>query len=198
MRSLLSITQLYLLYQRLVGGIRARQIFVRDYVKPKQDLRILDVGCGPGYIVEELPLCDYVGYDINQHYIDFANTKYASKGIFVCKELTIEEINSMKPFDIVLLNGVLHHLDDTTASHILELSKSALKPDGQLLTMDGCYIPGQHFIDHMLQKYDRGKFVRKEHEYLAIVNKHFSKTQNFIRPDLFYLPYSSIVILAKN
>lgn len=40
-------------------------------------------------------------------------------------------------FDIVLVVGVLHHLDDTEALQLCQLAQAGLKSGGTLITLDG-------------------------------------------------------------
>jgi len=33
-------------------------------------MRVLDIGCGPGNILKLMPDTEYVGFDLNPHYIE--------------------------------------------------------------------------------------------------------------------------------
>jgi SAM-dependent methyltransferase len=44
-------------------------------------MRVLDIGCGPGYMVEYLRGATYFGFDINSRYIAYAK-KYGGRGSF--------------------------------------------------------------------------------------------------------------------
>jgi 2-polyprenyl-3-methyl-5-hydroxy-6-metoxy-1,4-benzoquinol methylase len=62
---------IYELVQRLLGADQAWRRFVQEFVCPNAGARILDVGCGPGTLLEFLPVglnCDYVGFDNNADY----------------------------------------------------------------------------------------------------------------------------------
>jgi len=193
-RSILSSTHLYAFYQRLVGGIHARKKTVEEYIPIKENIRILDIGCGPGYIVTEFVNCDYFGYDVNSSYIQYAKKKYGERGTFVCKELKTEDIEVMEHFDLVMLHGVLHHINDDAVENLFILAKRILHKDGYVLTQDGCIIDGQSYFDKMLQKNDRGEFVRRPEEYEKLAGKVFENVQVDIRDDLFYVPYTAVVM----
>ncbi len=47
--------------------------------------RILDIGCGPGDILDSPPPVDYYGFDLNDAYIRFARRKYSGRGKFYCR-----------------------------------------------------------------------------------------------------------------
>ena len=194
MKNLLAFSRIYFLFQSLVGGVRARKRCVRDYMTLKPGLRVLDIGCGPGYVVEEMPQCHYVGFDIDCGYIAHAQSHYQDKGRFFCRELTAADVDAMDPFDVVLLFGALHHLDDATAVRMMQLAKRALKKGGYFLSLDGCFVPGQSFIDRTLLQQDRGKYVRTEQGYLALATQAFEQPKAIIRNDYFYLPYTFIIM----
>ena len=75
-RSILNFSFLYTSYQYIVGGIRARRLFVENDVNVKTGDRVLDIGCGPGDILKFLPEVEYVGIDVDANYIDTAKKKY--------------------------------------------------------------------------------------------------------------------------
>src|SRR6476469_6442022 len=99
----------YLALQKTLGSPRLRQICV-DVLAPRSGERILDIGCGPGYILEYLPPVDYYGFDTELRYVNYARRKYPTKGTFYCEEFTQAHVESLEPFDAVLFMGLLHHL----------------------------------------------------------------------------------------
>ena len=58
---------------------------VNEYIKPKNDSRILDIGCGTGDFRYFLPVeLDYIGIDNNFNYIEFAkNRNFKNSNFFV-------------------------------------------------------------------------------------------------------------------
>ena len=197
MKNLLAHTSVYLFFQWLAGGIKARRHCVRDHVAIRPGLRILDIGCGPGYIVDDLPGCHYVGYDIDATYIDYAKRHHGHKARFHCKTLTAADLAPMPPFDVVFMFGVLHHLDDHTAHTVLNLAKSALAEGGYLLTLDGCFTPEARSIGLWMLNNDRGEHVRTEQAYRDLAEPVFDQTELFIRDDLFHVPYPNAVMKCR-
>ena len=74
-RFILANPLVYRLFSTMVGQGSARKIYVSDYIKPQPGDRILDIGCGPGDIVEYLPdNAEYLGFDMSPIYIDAARS----------------------------------------------------------------------------------------------------------------------------
>lgn len=71
-RSILSMPAIYSLFRNLVGGDSFNKSVVKEYIRPRQGDRILDIGCGPGIIVPYLPEVEYIGFDASQEYIKAA------------------------------------------------------------------------------------------------------------------------------
>ena len=86
--SVLSFPLLFKFFQRICGINRVRATLIKEYIGNIENNRILDIGCGLGDILECLPnKVDYVGFDYDQRYIDFAKRYYSDRGIFFCEEI---------------------------------------------------------------------------------------------------------------
>ncbi len=83
-RSILEQAPIYDLFQWLVGAHRSRKKVIEQFARPDEGMKILDIGCGSGKIIEYLPgTVQYYGFDYNKNYIDHANRKYGSRGTFI-------------------------------------------------------------------------------------------------------------------
>jgi SAM-dependent methyltransferase len=190
---------LYLTYQYLVGGIKARRHCIQDHVPLTPGMRVLDIGCGPGYVAKWLAGSQYVGLDTDERYIHYANSRYGKEyGKFSCELMTEEFVARNEPFDFVIMTGVLHHLDDPTAADVLNLCKKALKPNGVVITMDGYYGPGLHPVAKFLLDRDRGKYIRTQNAYLELARRHFGQVKSYDHPSYFRVPYTTIVMECRN
>ena len=195
--SFLSVPQIYSFMRFIIGGTKFSKILVNTYIQPKTGDKILDIGCGPGDILESLPSVDYWGFDLNEKYINSARKRFSNCGQFFCKKVSRDAIPGENQFDIVMACGVFHHLTDEEADEMFELAHTLLKPDGRFITFDGVFIPKQSFFARLLISHDRGKFVRTEDQYQKIAQKYFSNTRSTIRSDLLRLPYTHIIIVCK-
>jgi 2-polyprenyl-3-methyl-5-hydroxy-6-metoxy-1,4-benzoquinol methylase len=86
----------------------------------KEKFRIVDFGCGPGMLVNAAIKngFGYLGVDADPYSIDYSRQKYAEENanFLISKEPGSIAVNSK---DIIVLNGVMHHLDDNTAQRLL-------------------------------------------------------------------------------
>ncbi len=197
-RSCLSIPFLYTYFQELGGSKRLLTIYAEEYIQAKSGDRILDIGCGPGNIVDYLPSVDYVGFDINQQYIDLAIKKFGRQAAFYCQSITpkvIQKYGWSGSFDIVLANGVIHHLNDHEAIQLFEIASKAMKPEGRLVTHDLCYIDNQSALSRFLCDKDRGQYVRKPVGYVDLASNYFLNVRFNIRGNLCRIPRHMMTIM---
>ena len=196
LRSILSHPTIYKLFSSMVGAWNSQSTFVNEYVRPRPGDRVLDIGCGPGNILDHLPEVDYFGFDFNPSYIESATRLYGQRGKFFCQRVseTKEFLERPESFDIVIAVGILHHLDDTEADHLFEIANRALRKGGRLVTFDGCYVEGQSRLAKHLLSHDRGQFVRDAAGYEHLACQRFDEVKVSIRHDLLNIPYSHIVL----
>jgi cyclopropane fatty-acyl-phospholipid synthase-like methyltransferase len=192
---ILSNPKIYSSMRSILGGSKSSEILVRDYIQPKTGDKILDIGCGPGDILEDLPLAiEYWGFDPNEEYIIAARKRFLNRGQFFCKKVSRNAIPGEKIFDIIIACGVFHHLTDDEADDMFELANTLLKPGGRFISFDGVYTRDQSYFAHLLLSNDRGSYVRTEEQYRKIAQKYFAELRVSIRSDLLRFPYTHIII----
>ncbi|HVG11277.1 MAG TPA: class I SAM-dependent methyltransferase [Thermoanaerobaculia bacterium] len=184
-------------FQRALGARAARRRFVAEFLRPFPGARILDIGCGTGSLLDDLPPdVDYAGYDLNPRYIAEAEQRYGSRGRFfharVGDEPPLEE-----GFDLVVAKGVLHHLSDSDAGHLIRDAHSHLREGGCLVTSDPVFHSGQSRIARFLISRDRGLRVRMPEGYRALLAPCFSEIEERLVTDLLTVPYSHFILRAR-
>jgi cyclopropane fatty-acyl-phospholipid synthase-like methyltransferase len=193
----LKFPSLYLLSQGILGAKRARKKCIEEYARVEPGMRVLDIGCGPGYVVRYLPKARYFGFDISTQYINYAKQKYGKKGTFFAQRFDADMATKLGPFDLILMAGLLHHLNDAEAVDLLELSRRAMSRRGRLITLDPCYHARQSSIAKFLMNRDRGESIRESTEYVTLASKQFGRVEIHIREDLFFLPYTAAVMVCE-
>jgi SAM-dependent methyltransferase len=198
MKQVLKHPAIYQLYQNLGGFFGARVRAIADYLDIRAGARVIDIGCGPGYIVRHLPAgIDYVGLDIDQPSIDYANRRFGHLGRFQMRFFDAAAAEELGPADVIMMNGVMHHIGDDDLAATLACVKAALKPGGRLFTLDGCYVPGQSRIDRWLLDNDRGVHVRDAAGYRTLLERGFGTVDMHIRNDYSRLPYTFAIGIAR-
>jgi len=188
---------MYLFFKKLVVPETNKKLFVSKHIKAQKGDNILDIGCGPADILDLLPEVNYVGFDINPLYIEYAKKKYSSKGKFSCEKVSSKNIIETGCFDIILAYGILHHLNDEESLQLFNLAKYALKPSGKLVTFDGCYTDNQSQIKRYILSKDRGEFVKTQNEYVHLASNCFSIVNITLYENFLRIPYSHIVMECK-
>jgi SAM-dependent methyltransferase len=182
--SYISTPWIYNLVQWVAGAKMYREKMVTRFIKPFDGAKILDIGCGTGeyihYIAEHCKNFEYYGFDGEEIYIDYAKQLFAGKSNihFYHKIITENEVKEFNSFDIVIATGVMHHLDDALVNSVLRLAKLALKPGGRLITYDPGIFDDMNAIEKFFLKYDRGRSIRAEKDYAALVKHVFPHFQS--------------------
>jgi len=192
-RSVLAVPAAYRLWWRLVGGPAWAKVLVQDYIQPMAGARILEIGCGPGTILQYLPQSEYLGFDLSSKYIDMAR-KLFPHAQFVCERVSQFSLAKHHSFDLVLALGIVHHLEDSEAKQLFQIAHDALKPGGKLVTVDGVWTRSQSTATRWLLARDRGEFIRSEKEYMGIASQVFGSVKPSVRHDLLRIPYSHMIM----
>ena len=192
-RSVLAIPAAYNLWWNVVGGPAWAKVLVSEYIQPRDGARILEIGCGPGTIVDYLPQVEYVGFDLSSKYIEMARKRFP-QAEFICERVSRFSLAKQQSFDAVLALGVVHHLDDQEARQLFQIASDALKSGGKLITIDGVWTNNQSATARWLLARDRGEYVRKEGEYVKIASEMFATVRPSIRHDLLRIPYTHLIM----
>ncbi len=184
-------------FRRLVGAKDFFRAYVRDWIRPGTAARVLDIGCGTADILELLPAgITYVGFDLNEDYLAVARRRYGSRGEFIRATVAETQVGTFGRFDVVMANGLLHHLDNAGVERVVQIAAAALRPGGRFITLDGVLTPKQSRLARFFVQHDRGRFVRDEAGYRQLLESGFARVQTRILTEGIRLPYSFIIMEA--
>lgn len=172
-------------------------MFVRKHLRPQTGMKILDIGCGTADVLRKLPKVRYVGFDINRDYIRTAKKSYRGQGVFLVRQIEKMKKAPYQPYDLVLAQGLIHHLPDAAALHLLQFARRALRSGGRLVTLDGVLTPRQGFWARYFVSHDRGRHVRTLSAYRALFRRVFPKATFFVYDNLLRFPYTLLMVEAS-
>lgn len=158
----------YRLWQAPFAASKFAPIFAHNDVANIN--RVLDVGCGPGTNAGLFEHADYLGLDINPKYIELAKQKFQRDFLVadVCEFVAPEN----QKFDFILLNSLLHHIDDENVSRILAELGKHLTPDGSVHILE-LVLPAERCIARLLAKSDRGDYARPMQKWRSMFEVGF-------------------------
>jgi SAM-dependent methyltransferase len=202
LKRLLTIPRFYEVFQRFLGGDGAKKWLAGNFWKPKSGEVIVDIGCGSGTTLGFLPLdIEYLGIDISEEYIRSARRRFSSRGKFylgTAHDFVNQNDSYRGSADLVLCNGLLHHLSDSEALKVLELSKRIMKPTGRLVCLEATFLARQTLLSNWILKRDRGNHIRSEQEWKKLFGQAFESYSTHILTGLLRIPYTHIVIECLN
>ena len=165
---------------------------------------IVDIGCGTADIAEGLICAQYVGFDPNPPYVSEAQDRLqraadARAEVFIGRIGDADLRDRLPPqADIVMMMGVLHHLDDHLSIVALELAAALVGDSGRFVSLDPGFVDGQSRIARELARRDRGSHVRRPEEMRKLVTQVFGRADVNIHHDLLRVPYTHISVEACN
>lgn len=182
--------------QNLLGVSKVRKYFIEQYVKPVENEKIMDIGCGTGGLAPYFHGCDYCGFDSDLNYINQAKKENYTNAVFFHGDLLKVDLPK-NTYDVVIAAGVIHHLNDLQADSIMALASSILKPGGRFLSFDMCRIEKQSILPKLMNWLDRGRFIRAEAQYKKFASNYFSDVTSYDYCESPVIPVNHCVLLCK-
>ncbi len=197
--SVFSISWVYNLFQYLAGGTHGRSWIAENCWRVRPGEKVIDVGCGPASILSYLPTdIEYLGFDLNTDYIATANQKHGDRGLFAvgtAADFVADE--RFRDADVVLCNGLLHHLEDDEARELLSFAHEILRPNCRFIAIEPCFLRHQSWLSRWIVSQDRGGNVREEVEWKRLVGGIFDDFRTDVLTHLIRIPYIHIVIECR-
>ena len=201
-RSLLLRAPVYQAAQKLIGSDRCSRRLASEVIRSDGETTVVDIGCGTADIADYIDFAHYHGFDPNPPYIEAASARLMpgrgdSVSLFTAS-LGDPDLDERLPAraDIVVMMGVLHHLDDALAEQAVELAARLVGDRGRFVAFDPGFVPGQPKIAHELIKRDRGTSVRTVEATKTMVGRHFASVSVEVHHDFLRVPYTHLVVEA--
>jgi len=130
--------------------------------------RVLDLGCGTAEYAELFDPTRYLGVDIHPGYVAYAQRRMPAH------RFVVADVRSWagEPdrFDLVMINGVLHHLDDASVQEFLRTAKRLIAPGGTLLVIEDVDLADPPLGTRLVHLLDHGDHIRDAARWQALVS----------------------------
>jgi SAM-dependent methyltransferase len=198
-RAVLSSGRVYSLFQRLAGAERARRWLAEHFWQFPANGKIVEIGCGTGDLVPYLPPgASYAGFDPSEAYVELATRRYAGRKqtVFLAgTSALLQEDARLHQADLVLCDGVLHHLDRPEAVAVLEFARGLLAPHGVFRAKEPCYVSDQSLLSRLVMGMDRGGNILTETGWRDLLGGVFSvESDTRVMRGLIRLPYVHVLL----
>jgi SAM-dependent methyltransferase len=167
---LMNHTWAYRAWQAPFAEAKLRPLFAHNDLSRVR--RVLDVGCGPGTNAHHFADVDYTGLDINAGYIVDARRRHGRD--FRVADVTRLEPGTIEPADMVLVNSLLHHLDDAETHRTLGSLPPLVTAGGTVHILD-LVLPSAISPARAMARLDRGRYARPVDAWRSIFAAHFTE-----------------------
>lgn len=152
----------------------------KKVLKKELDLtkKTLDFGCGSGPYAVIFPQEVYIGMDVDERNIAFAQKRYKKKFI-VEKSGSLKAIPKVKQLFAI---DVFHHLPNVLVKKYVDEFYQVLEEGGKILILDHYPVKEQtKIMGKILLTFDRGKYIRDKQTLMTFFEKKFigEKTYDF-------------------
>ena len=189
---LLKNPSLYRFYQRIVRKKYDEYDFIKFIFKKNffKKVRMLDICCGDSYILEYINefIDDYMGVDSNDKYLNQCKKRWRNFNFFnldLNNLKNIDEFLKFKP-NFIFINGAIHHLDDKTVKSTNSFIANNFS-NSYFLSIDPVR-NNNNFLNNVMIKFDRGKFIRNKIQYAELMNSY----ESFIINDFYKMNFENI------
>lgn len=158
------------------------EIWSRVHFKPrfqkllpylKGQPRILDVGCASGLLLDYIDLKNYTGIDNYRPYITRAG-KIHPQATFIFGTFPDAFAGMRNAFDLILFNGIMHHIESGKKEFLLAACYQLLKDNGKVIIVDHEIDEPKNILNRLLLSIDRGRFPEPRYFYLAALRNQFN------------------------
>jgi 2-polyprenyl-3-methyl-5-hydroxy-6-metoxy-1,4-benzoquinol methylase len=161
----------------------ARQVIILRYLERRVPLeggmRVLDVGCGTGAILEHLAKhCDAYGQDFSPKAVDFCRQR-GLKNLYAGPLSTYEPES---PFDLITMLDVVEHVDDDLG--FLKDARRLLRPEGSVLITVPAYpsLWSAHDVELQHKRRYRKRELRDRVLAAGFTIEHLTYFNSFLLP----------------
>ena len=133
---------------------------------------VLDLGCGTGEYAPLFSAERYVGLDLSPPFVRYASARLRGFTFLVGdgERLPFPDDG----FHRVLVNGVIHHMDDGGADRLLGEVSRVVRPSGAVLIIEDVPSSAVNLAGRLMHAIDQGDHIRTSEAYGELIGRHLS------------------------
>lgn len=162
----------------LEAGYRGeKEVIRREGLRDR--VRILDLGCGTGALAGAFEPAMYLGIDPNHQYIARARRLHPEHRFAVMDGCALALPSDT--FGVVLISGVIHHIETERALDVLRETKRVLKVRAGRLVMweDVPVRRSSNIVGRLIHRLDEGDHIRSDAEYIHLTEMVFGAVHSY-------------------
>ena len=136
---------------------------------------VLDLGCGTGEYAPLFSAKWYVGLDLSPPFVRYASTRLRGFAFLVGDGERLPFRDDR--FDRVLVNGVIHHMDNDSADRLLGEVSRVARPSGAVLIIEDVPSSAVNLPGRLMHAIDQGDHIRTAEAYRELIERHLSITR---------------------
>lgn len=165
----------------VIGILTLNYFFIKKIIRKEMPninkVRVLDFGCGTGVLASMFNKSRYIGFDLDVDVVSFAEKKRPGYSFKVGNATSFKIDNR---FDLILVVGVLHHLNDLEVKKTALIINRLLLAAGKVLIIEATHpIKSFNVIGTILRKLDRGSYVRNVDKYSELLSGSLDVTKKY-------------------
>lgn len=165
------------LYQKVVRPKFAIEKYIKKILFEKFNFdgaAVLDFGCGTGSNAFMFQPERYIGVDVDERRVAFANASFPEYAFRVIENGTLSVHDAC--IDCICIVATLHHIPDAAVREYVKEFKRVLKPGGKIVAIEPVLSERHRFRNWFMKTFDDGKFIRHEEQYRELFGEGFQFT----------------------
>ncbi|MDF2519898.1 MAG: putative methyltransferase type 11 [Clostridia bacterium] len=162
------------LYHWLVRPKWFSDMYIGNILKSNfnfENKTVLDFGSGVGSSCFLLSPSGYMGVDCDSKRISYAKLLYPDYNFQMLQGDKIPaDDNSI---DYVLIISVLHHISSEAMDNYIKELYRVIKKNGRVIVIEPCFFEKSHVRNRFMSFFDKGSYIRDEHEYIDMFSSCF-------------------------